>query len=103
MARLIMRGLLLGLAAAVIMAAADLIIQHGGHFGPRTLVFGQAAGGLTLLLGLGMALTGYWLAARGRAVTLRRRLVNAAVVCGAAGLTCSFATAGIWLLAGRPL
>lgn len=100
--RLLLSGALSGMALTLLLAAADRLI-HQNPFGLATGIVGVIAGGIMLLLALAMAVTSYLLASRGLAITLRRRLLGAAIFTGAAGLASGTLSAVIWLIAGTPV
>lgn len=86
----------------MVVAVCDGLAGRGHLFGLATLAVGILTGGLLLVAGFGMSLAAYWLASRNQAVRLRRRLLVAAIFCGAAGLTASLTATLLWVAAGRP-
>jgi len=95
----ILKGLVAGLVAAGLLAT----VARGtsGHdWGFATLTVGILTGGLVMLLALGMSGLSYYLAVRGQAATLRRRLLSSAIFCGAAGLGCGVSAVLLWALSG---
>lgn len=102
MMRTIVRGALAGLLVTLMLAVWDGVSARGHLFGLRTGLVGVAAGGLTLGLAFCMALASYYLARRNRLPALRKRLLVAAIFAGPAGMAMGFASAGLWMAAGRP-
>lgn len=102
MMRAIWMGALGGLGITLCLAVGEALLAGGQLFGLRTGIVGVAAGGIMLAVAFLMSLTSYWLASRNRAPGLRRRLLQAAIYTGAAGMTCGFSAATLWLIAGRP-
>lgn len=100
--RAIGMGTLAGFGITVFLAIGEALMAGGRLFGLRTGIIGVTAGGLMLTVAFLMSVTSYWLAARNRAPALRRRLLQAAVYTGAAGMACGFSAAALWLAAGRP-
>ncbi len=95
-------GALTGLALTVALAVWDHLSTRGYLFGLRTGIVGTLAGGIALLLALGMAVTSYVLARRNQVPWLRRRLLAAAIFTGAAGMLCGVSSALLWLAVGQP-
>lgn len=102
MLRIIGKGVAAGVLIAAAIALLDVLWKRGDPFGLLSGILGILTGFLTLLLAFGMAMSGYMLASRNLAPALRKRLVLGAVWAGTAGMTCGFASALLWLAAGRP-
>lgn len=98
--RLLRNGSLSGVALSALLAGLDRLLAPGYPFGLFAGIVGVAAGGILLLLALAMSATSYLLASRGRSVTLRRRLLAAAIFAGAAGMVGGLLSALLWLGAG---
>jgi hypothetical protein len=99
---LMLRGLLAGTLLAAGLALWDGIANRGYRFGLVAMLFGVTAGAGLLAGSFMIAAISFWLASHGRAVILRRWLLTAAVVGGAAGMSCGFLSAALWFAAGRP-
>lgn len=95
-------GSLMGTGITLLLALADWLLYRKA-FGLFTGLVGAVAGGLMLLLALGMAYISYLLASRGKGITLRRRLLASAIFTGAAGMLGGLLAIAIWLAAGRPV
>lgn len=100
--RLIVRGLLAGVLMTGALAIWEGVRGRGYLFGLLTGLIGVPAGGIMLVLAFAMALTSYYMARAGRFASLRQRLLAGAIFTGAAGMTCGFTSAALWLAAGRP-
>lgn len=100
---LVLRGGLAGVAATALLTLLDLTLGGGRQFGLRTGVIGVLAGGMLLVLALGISCVSYWMASRGRMASLRRRLLAGAVWAGAAGGSLGTTAALVWLAAGHPI
>jgi hypothetical protein len=96
------KGALAGLGVLFLLLLGDRFTAGSAPFGYRTLVIGFVASGLLLVGGLGMALTSYQLARRGRAKGLRMRLLQFGLFCGTAGFLLSLGVFGAWIALGRP-
>lgn len=99
--RLVLYGAAMGLLMVLLLALADRLIYQN-PFGLATGIVGALAGGCMLLLAFLMAVTSYWLASRGQAILLRKRLLASAIFTGAAGMVGGTASMLVWLAAGRP-
>lgn len=100
MIRLLAKGTVAGLLLSLLIAGIDAYMA--AKFGLITLIAGVGVGGLLMVAGLGCSLTAYWLARRGRAGVWGGRLIQAAIGLAVAGMSCGFAAALLWALAGRP-
>lgn len=102
MLRMAWQGALTGLLMTLMLAGWDRLSAAQWRYGLRSGIIGVSAGGAALLLAWAMAISAYLLATRNRQPVGRKRLLQAAIFTGCAGLTCGTTSAVLWLAAGHP-